>query len=123
MYYWTDYLLSPLKLGGIHSRGGIILFDRHYVDMAVHPQRFEMRLPRWLILLYYKFIPKADYTFFLYCTPDEILQRKQEFTKVEIEKQIELYNKVGRNIKNFIPIHTNTTVAKEIDEILLHIAK
>lgn len=121
-YFWLDYMLSGRKYGSIHQRGGIVLFDRHYIDMAVHPLRFEMKLPRWIILLMYKFIPKADYTFFLYCTPDEILQRKQELTKEEIQKMTDDYLSVGKHFKNFVPIHTNTTIAQEIDEILSHIA-
>lgn len=122
-YFWLDYVLAGRKYGSIHQRGGMALFDRHYIDMAVHPQRFEMKLPRWIILLMYKFIPKADYTFFLYCTPEEILQRKQEFTKEEIQKMTDDYMAVGKHFKNFVPIHTNTTIAQEIDEILSHVAK
>ena len=118
LYYVMDYCLAPLKYGKIRNRGGVVLFDRHYVDMVVHPQRFEMKLPRWLLLFLYLFIPKVDYTFFLWCTPDEIHQRKQEFSKEEISQQIEIYQKVGRRIKNFIPIHTNRSIAEEIDEIL-----
>lgn len=121
-YFWLDYILASCKYGGIHERGGMVLFDRHYVDMAVHPQRFEMKLPQWLILFMYRFIPKADYTFFLYCTPDEILKRKQEFTKEEILEMTDNYIKCGRKIKNFVPIHTNTTLEEEIDEILSHVA-
>lgn len=121
-YFWMDYLLAGRKYGSIHERGGMVLFDRHYIDMVVHPQRFEMKLPRWIIMLMYKFIPKADYTFFLYCTPEEILKRKKEFTKDEIMRMTDDYMKVGKKFKNFVPIHTNTTIAQEIDEILSHIA-
>lgn len=121
-YFWLDYMLSGLKYGSVHQRGGMVLFDRHYVDMAVHPQRFEMKLPRWIILLMYKFIPKADYTFFLYCTPEEILKRKEEFTADEIMQMTDDYMEAGKKIKNFVPIHTNTTIAQEIDEILSCIA-
>ncbi len=123
LYYWIDFMMAPFKYGGIRSRGGIVLFDRHYIDMAVHPHRFEMGIPRKIILFLYRFIPKADYTFFLYCTPEEILQRKQEFTADEIKEQTEKYMKVGKSIRNFVPIHTNTTIAEEIDEILSHVAK
>lgn len=122
-YFWLDYMLAGRKYGSIHQRGGMVLFDRHYIDMVVHPQRFEMKLPRWIILLMYKFIPKADFTFFLYCTPEEILQRKQEFTKEEIQAMTDEYMEVCKHFKNFVPIHTNTTIAEEIDEILSHIAK
>lgn len=123
LYYWIDYMLAPFKYGQIESRGGAVLFDRHYIDMVVHPQRFEMNLPKWPFLLLYRFIPKPNYTFFLYCTPDEILQRKQEFTKGEIQKQIDLYMEVGKRFKNFIPIHTNTSVEDEVYEILARIVK
>ena len=123
LYYWLDYMLASVKYGGIRSRGGMVLFDRHYVDMAVHPQRFEMGLSGKLILMLYKIIPKADYTFFLYCTPEEILRRKQEFTSDEIKTQTENYLEVGKSIKNFVPVHTNKTIAEEIDIILSHISK
>lgn len=120
-YFLLDYMLANKQYGSIHERGGMVLFDRHYIDMAVHPQRFEMNLPKWLILFMYRFIPKADYTFFLYCTPEEILKRKMEFTADEIKNMTEEYLACGKKIKNFIPIHTNTTIAEEIDEILSYV--
>jgi thymidylate kinase len=123
LYYWIDYILGISKYGSIRNRGGIVLFDRHYIDMAVHPQRFEMNLSKGLIMFLYKFIPKADFTFFLWATSEEIYQRKEEFTKEEISEQIADYNNTGKFIKNFIPIHTNKTIAEEIDEILFHITK
>ena len=89
----------------------------------MHPQRFEMGVSRKLILMMYKFIPKADYTFFLYCTPEEILKRKEEFTAEEIKQMTDDYMEAGKTIKNFVPVHTNTTIAKEIDVILSYIAK
>lgn len=121
IYYWIDFMLAGLKYGSIHQRGGMVLFDRHYIDMAVHPERFEMGLSRTIILFMYRFIPKADYTFFLYCTPEEILKRKKEFTKDEIAQMTKDYLEVGKSIKNFVPIHTNTSITEEIDEILSNI--
>lgn len=122
LYYWFDYILAGIKYGSVHQRGGIVLFDRHYIDMIVHPQRFGMNLPRWLMRFFYKFIPKPDRTFFLWCTPDEITARKQEFTKEEIQKMIDDYMEVGKYIKNFTPIHTNTTVESEICNIMSSMA-
>lgn len=122
LYYWIDYLLAPLKYGQIESRGGVVLFDRHFIDMVVHPLRFEMNIGRNVMLFLYKFIRKPNFTFFLWCTPDEILLRKQEFSREEISKMIDDYNDVGRHIKNFTPIHTNTTIEEEIAEIFGFIA-
>lgn len=122
-YFWLDYMLAPFKYGSVNQRGGIVLFDRHFIDMIVHPERFDMNVSRKLMCFLYKFIPKADYTFFLWCTPNEILERKQEFSYKEIEQMIRNYEEVGTKIKNFIPIHTNTSIIKEIDIILTSIAK
>lgn len=121
-YYWIDYLLAPLKYGQIESRGGAVLFDRHYIDMVVHPLRFEMNVGRKVMLFLYRFINKPNFTFFLWCTPEEILLRKQEFTKEEISKMIDDYNDVGQYIRNFTPIHTNTTIEEEVAEILGYLA-
>lgn len=121
-YYWIDYLLAPFKYGQIESRGGAVLFDRHYIDMVVHPLRFEMNVGRNIMLFLYTFIKKPNLTFFLWCTPEEILLRKQEFSREEISKMIDDYNNVGQHIKNFTPIHTNTTIEEEVAEIFSYIA-
>ena len=117
-YYWIDYILAEIKYGSVHQRGGVVLFDRHYIDMIVHPQRFGMNLPREVMLFFYKFIPKPDRTFFLWCTPDEITARKQEFTKEEIQVMMDGYLEVGKSIKNFKTIHTNTTIEREICDVM-----
>lgn len=123
VYYWLDYMLANRKYGSIRERGGMAFFDRHYIDTVVFPLRFGLKVSKFTMLLFYKFIPKADYTFFLYCTPEEIRRRKEEFSIEEIKEQTMNYMSVGAKIKNFVPIETNKTIAVEIDEILSHIAK
>lgn len=123
IYYWIDYMLANLKYGSIRERGGMVFFDRHYIDTIVYPRRFGLSISRTIVQFFYHFIPKADYTFFLYCTPEEIRKRKEEFSVEEIKCQTKDYILVGKKIKNFILIETNKTIAVEIDEILSHIAK
>lgn len=123
LYYWIDYMLANLKYGSIRERGGAVFFDRHYIDTIVYPQRFGLHISKKMVQFFYYFIPKADYTFFLYCTPDEIRKRKKEFSVKEIQQQTKDYLSAGKKIKKFIPIETNKTIAIEIDEILSHIAK
>lgn len=118
IYYWIDYMLAFLKYGSIQQRGGVVLYDRHYIDMAVHPKRFDMDINSKLVMFMYKFIPKPDHTFFLYCTPEEIRLRKKEFSKEEIQEHIDLYMEKGKQIKNFTPLHTNTSITDELEEIL-----
>lgn len=122
-YYWLDYILGIFKFASIYKKGGIVLFDRHYIDMILHPQRFGMNLSKSFMLFMYNFIPKPNYTFFFWASPEEIHKRKVEFSKEEISQQIDLYMKIGGNIKNFYSIETNKTIASEIDEILYIISK
>ena len=122
-YYCIDYMLGPFRYAGIRNRGGIVMFDRHYIDIIIHPQRFEMGLSEKVLRFFYRFIPKPDSTFFLWASPQEIHHRKAEFTYEQIEDQIKHYNNVGNQIKNYIPIETNKTVPEEIDEILFHITQ
>lgn len=117
-YYNLDYLLGRIKYMGIRARGGIVLFDRHYIDMVVHPDRFGMYLPYWYLKLFYSIWPTVDLTIFLWATPDEIFKRKVEFTKEQIQEQISLYNEVGRLNKHYCCVETNKTIEEEVDEIL-----
>jgi thymidylate kinase len=114
-------MLGSFKYGGIRRRGGIVMFDRHYIDMIVHPNRFSMSLSSRIMLWFYKFIPKPECTYFLYCTPEEIFERKHEFSASEIIQQTNSYMAIGKEIHSFAPIHTNSTIAIEIDEILSHL--
>jgi thymidylate kinase len=122
MYYLFDYMVGVLRYKGIQNRGGVVLFDRHYIDMIIYPQRFEIGLSKATILFFYKFIPKPDYIFFLWTTPEEIHKRKKEFSQDEIQKQINDYILTGKKIKNFIPIKTDKSVSEEINDIFAHIS-
>jgi thymidylate kinase len=122
-YYVFDYIFGSLKYFDKSKKGGVALFDRHYIDTVVFPYRFEMSLPESVFLFFYKFMPKPDITFFLWASPDEIHKRKVEFTKEEIQRQIDDYISVGSKIKGFVPIETNKTIIEEIEEILYHISQ
>jgi len=122
LYYVFDYIFGSLKYIGIRSKGGVVLFDRHYIDTVVFPYRFEMSLPESVFLFFYKLMPKPDFTFFLWATPNEIHKRKIEFTKEEIQQQINDYNLVGSKIKGFVPVETNITITEEIEKIFFHIS-
>lgn len=122
LYYVFDYIFGSLKYIGIRSMGGVVLFDRHYIDTVVFPYRFEMSLPESVFLFFYKLMPKPDFTFFLWATPNEIHNRKIEFTKEEIQQQINDYNLVGSKIKGFVPVETNKTITEEIEKIFFHIS-
>ncbi|MCK9544144.1 MAG: hypothetical protein M0R03_19165 [Novosphingobium sp.] len=117
IYYYIDYVVGYIKYINVCSKGGIAIFDRYYLDTVAFPQRFKLNLPKKFILFFYRYIPIADYTFFLWTNPEQIHLRKAEFSLGEIHDQINEYRKYGKNIRNYYEIKTNTTVNEEICEI------
>lgn len=117
-YYCIDFIFGRFKYAGVRARGGIAMFDRHFIDMVVHPNRFGMCLPFGFLKFFYRIIPTTDLTIFLWASPEEIHKRKVEFTKEQIKEQIMLYNEVGQTKKHFHCIETNKTVEEEVEEIL-----
>lgn len=118
-YYVFDYILGALKYLKCRNLGGVVLFDRHYLDLIIHPQRFEMNLPKSIFRIAFKLIKKPDLTFFFWASPDVIHSRKVEFSKEEIIKQTELYMQEGSRQKGFYALETNTTIEEEVHEILV----
>ncbi len=117
-YYCADYAIGAPRLRYIKATGGVVVFDRHYIDLLVHPERFEVGLPSWVISLAGKLVPKTDFTFFFWADPDTIHSRKKEFSRDEIVEQTQKYRHFGRSIRNFHPIECNQSIAAEIQQIL-----
>ncbi len=122
-YYLLDYIFGVLKYIGVWSRGGAVMFDRYYYDHIVFPERFGFKVPKWLMLFCLKFIPKPDLIFYLESTPDILLARKNELSKVEIQRQQREYKELLKHNRNAYFIDVNKSIhdiSKEIINISLN---
>lgn len=95
IYYWLDYLLGYwLVIRRQCIRGQIYIFDRYFYDFIVDPRRSRINLPTWLRKVFLRLTPQPDLVFFLSCDSDTVFTRKQELSRIEIERQLGEYRRL-----------------------------
>lgn len=85
LYYLWDYFLGHFKVLFSRAKGDMIIFDRYFYDYIIQPS-FD-KLPKWLVFLIMKMLPKPNLVIYLKCDPQVIHQRKPELTVELITKQ------------------------------------
>lgn len=90
-YYWIDFIVGywgkivPRKL-----RRQLIIGERYYMDVIVHPERYGFDLPRWLLRLARAGIPSPDLVVLLRAEPKVVYSRKPELSLHCIAQQLSL---------------------------------
>lgn len=84
-YYFSDYLVGQwiIKLK-YRDQSVIVLYDRYYYDYIADPRRSNLREDFSLAQPLLPFIIEPEINFFLYASPDVILQRKKELNASDI---------------------------------------
>lgn len=92
-YYYVDYLFGQFYVNFKYKyRGVIVLYDRYYYDFILDAKRSNIDLPVGLVKFGFNFVFTPDCNFFLYASPEIILNRKQELSAETI---LELTKKYG----------------------------
>lgn len=95
-YYISDYIVGiPLILRRNAQFDTITIFDRYVYDLVVDPARTRISLPRWIRLIYAKFVKKPKLSFVLNTDAETIIRRKQELTKTEISRQLKEFKEMA----------------------------
>ena len=123
-YYTFDYIFGWQKCvrRDVHY-DRYSVFDRYSYDFIVDPERSRLRLPRWMRRFFVRLTPQPGVVFILIANADTIYSRKQELDKVEIERQLEEYKKLGEKHKRFHFINAERSpkeIAGEASEIILN---
>ena len=99
--HWCEFLLGwPLKIRPATFRGGLVLIDRYYFDFFVDQLRYRMRVPRGLVGLGYRCLPKPDLVFLLDAPADVLQGRKQEVSRAETQRQREAFVDLVKALPN-----------------------
>ena len=80
--FWAGYLRYVLPA---RVKNRVVIGDRYSYEFFLDPQRLRLRIPGWLARLAVMTVPQPDAAFFLHAAPDEILRRKPELSRDEIE--------------------------------------
>jgi thymidylate kinase len=96
VYLYLDYLVGwLLRIRPVLRRGGTVILERGWWDLAVDPRRYRLvplpSLHRWLARLQ----PSPDRTIVLHAPADVLLQRKAELPQAELERQLEAWRAIS----------------------------
>lgn len=109
-YYTMDFIIGYwIKLYPIKAQTTLIIGERYYADIAVHPARYGFSTPKWLIHLMGLFVPKPDLIILLSNDPEVIHNRKDELSIDTIRQQLDAYNDEIKRWGNPIIVDTNDT--------------
>tara|TARA_Y100000389_G_scaffold81732_1_gene78295 strand:- start:1753 stop:2358 length:606 start_codon:yes stop_codon:yes gene_type:complete len=105
IYFFLDFKVNEFFIKKKNQKK-IILYERYYYDVLIHPRRYKLTNIYWLGKFFSKLLKKPDYSILLYGNAKSIYLRKKELDTNEIIKQMKLYNKIIPKLSNIIKLNT-----------------
>src|SRR5207249_356839 len=131
-YYYIDYLIGQFIIQFKYVlRGYIVLYDRYYFDFINDGKRSNICLPPAFVKLWYIFLLKPKFNFFLYADEQTILNRKKELDKKTIgtltANYLKLFSQLGKRsntakyiaIENIQLLNTLRTIDHNLKQAVL----
>lgn len=98
-YYWLDFVLGYwLVIYPRKAQTTLIIGERYFPDVLVHPQRYGFAVPNWLMRAAARLVPSPDLLILLSDDPAVIYARKPELSPAAIAAQLAGY---GSEIKHW----------------------
>jgi hypothetical protein len=87
-YYWLDFVVGGwLRIAPVRLRGGLVVVERGWWDLAVDPHRYRLSMPPRVIRLLGAAVPRPDLALVLEADPETLRARKAELTEPELARQ------------------------------------
>ena len=87
-YVFVDYVLGwYLRVARFVRRGGWVVIQRGWWDMAVDPRRYRLNVPGRLLSLLARVLPGPDLILVLDAAPEVVFARKTELSLEELARQ------------------------------------
>jgi thymidylate kinase len=116
--WWADFTLFGYLLGIYPQMVGstLVILDRYYQDLLVHPDGYRYGGPLWLARLVGRLVP-PPHLFILLDAPPEVIQaRKQELPFEETARQREAYLEVVEGLPNAHVVDASQSLDEVVDE-------
>jgi thymidylate kinase len=95
LYYWVDFFLGGwLKTWVLKRRGELIVMERGWQDIAVDARRYRLQISPRLIFAMASLLPVPDLILVLEAPTEVLLDRKQEISAFELERQAAAWRRV-----------------------------
>jgi hypothetical protein len=87
-YYWLDFLLGGwLRHQGIKRRGGLVVVERGWWDVAVDSRRYRLSVRPAVVRALGRLLPRPDLALVLLGDPHAVALRKGELVMAEVARQ------------------------------------
>jgi thymidylate kinase len=94
-YLLTDELLGwAFRLKPFVRRGGTVVIERGWWDLAVDPRRYRLQVHAGLLWRLGRFLPSPDLLVVLEADPDVLLDRKEEISRAELVRQMRAWREL-----------------------------
>ena len=123
LYYWMDFVLGYwLVIYPRKAQTTLVLGERYFPDVLVHPQRYGFSVPHWFMRLAARCVPSPDLLVLLKDDPKVIYARKPELPPARIASQMQAYENEARHWGGACVIDTQSgasAVASRIADLIL----
>ena len=98
-------------------RRSLVVFDRHFLDYLVDPERSRVRRGTWAARVLAAFLPRPRLTVVCTGDPEEIHARKRELPLEEVRRQVAEYEALARR-RGFHVVRTQGDVAASVESVV-----
>ncbi len=123
LYYWLDFVAGYwLQIHLRKAQTTLVVGERYFPDVLVHPERYGFAVPNWLMRLAAACVPSPDLTILLDADPEVIHARKAELTPATLAAQLAAYESELRHWGKTVTVQTDVgteSVAQQISELIL----
>lgn len=101
MLLWIRWMVGRFgKTWHRRAKQKMLVSDRYYLDLLVDPKRYRYGGSLGFAELLFYFLPKPNLTFILVAKPEILLDRKNEVTLKEAERQVEGYRHIADELRD-----------------------
>ncbi len=95
VYLFADYQLGwQLRVRPFVMRGGWVILERGWWDIAIDQARYRIQSSGWLLRLMGRLLPRPDLVIVLTAPVETLLSRKAELAPAEFERQLKAWTTV-----------------------------
>ena len=116
--WWADFTVFGYLVSIYPQmvRSTLVILDRYYQDLLVHPHGYRYGGPLWMARLVGRLVP-PPHLFILLDAPPEVIQaRKQELPFEETARQREAYLEVVEGLPNAHVVDASQSLDEVVDE-------
>lgn len=113
LYYWLDFFVgSWLKLMPLRTRSTLIVVERGWWDIVVDPKRYRMQVPLGLVVALGRLLPRPDVTLVLEAPGPILVERKQELSTGEAERQMRAWRDIARKHLRYVRVDASLPITE-----------